>query len=396
MVGRVAARPGTGSKRSASSFGRLGTIIELRRHRVKRAVMRITYVTGRSATALQLLGVVDGTSAPPLVPGPDRPSTSVWICRGAVSRGRANRRDVASLPDCFATEIEASIAVMKRDNGWWWRGRPRSAFGVVSAGPTQPASRRLVGHRSHHLPRLCFAAAAGLLVAQRLPAALARVGSSRPDYRFAQDDMLGLLGRAAAVAAAAALTGWWFSVSTPAGWRRRSCRGLVGVILARSGLSAAAIGLVALVPRWASPIFGSILTGLTPAFLAWRLCPATPLALRGANASTAMAAAWRCSGRRPVAAAALAAAEWLPAYLVATSRDATPWEFWHLVLQPWAAWDSGRALSAAPTLVSLAAGLSFAAWVVAASRWPWDGPSWEADVHALRAPVHAPAPPTRE
>lgn len=297
----------------------------------------------------------------------------------------------------LVTDIEASIAVMKCEGGWCrLREGLRLAIDPASAGPAQPVSRRLTGLRSHQLPSLGFAAAAGLLLAQRLPAALARLGASRPDYRFAPEDMLGLLGRAAAVAAAAALTGWWFSVSTPAGWRRPSCRGLVGVVLARSGLSAGAIGLLALVLRWPAPFLGSILTDLTLAFLAWRLGPATPLALRGANASVALAAAWRSSGRRPVAAAALAAAEWFPVYLVAASRDPAPREYMHLVFQPWAAWDSGRNLSASPVLVSLAAGLSFAAWAVAASLWPWVGPSSEADIGALSAQGYAPTSPTRD
>lgn len=283
---------------------------------------------------------------------------------------------------------------MKREGGWWRSLRGlRSAMDLASVDPAHPASRRFTGLRSHQLPSMCFASAAGLLVAQWLPAALARLGASRPDYRFAPDDMLGLFGRAAAVTAAAALTGWWFSVSTPPGRRLPYCPGLVGVVLARSGLSAAAIGLVALAVRRPSTMLGTFLTDLILFFLTWRLCPATPLALRGANASAALAAAWRCSGRRPVAAAALAAAEWLPAYLITTSRDR---DYRHLVFQPWAAWDTGRNLSAAPALFSLAAGLSFAAWTVAASRWPLVGPSSGADVRAHGAPTHAPAAPSRE
>lgn len=281
---------------------------------------------------------------------------------------------------------------MKREGGWWTlREGHRSAMGPASASPAHHASRGLTRLRSHQLPGLCFLMVAGPLLAQRLPAVLTRLGASRPDYRFAQDDMLGLLGRAAAVAAAATLAGGWFAVSPPEDRPPRSCRGLIGVVLARSGLSAAAIGLVALVLRWPSPSFGSILTDMTLAVLAWRLCPATPLALRGAGASAALAAAWRYSGRRPVAAAALAVMEWLPAYLVATSRDPASGDYRHLVFQPWAAWDTGRTLFAASGVASLAAGLSFAAWVVAASRWPWGGPDSEADLRSPSAKDRADA-----
>ena len=214
-----------------------------------------------------------------------------------------------------------------------------------------------------------MASVVGPLGTQRLPQVLAGLGRTVADFRYSEAELLALTGRLSGVCVAIGIAAWSGRSKGTLRDIGHRCRDLMMVGLVRLGLSALVVGLPSLwVPRPESASL-AVLSSLTLAFLSLRLSPATALAMRGVGAADAIACGWRCSGRRPLAAARLALLEWAPAAWVAGSGWNVAGVRLSLLGQPWAAWDPGPSWTPAPTLACLAAGVAFWLWMAEADRW---------------------------